>query len=591
MNPVTWFALQAGSGSFWQNFFLTNRLASGAVIILIYFLVISIFGYLLSFHIYRIYTDRRTVFSKAAVPLIRFFEKIIGENGDRQMGFREYFASLLLFNAAAGIVGFATLMIEAHFFGGEPISVSLAFNVIISFLTNTNLQHYSNPTLFSYFSQTFVIMGLMFLASGTGFAASMAFVRGIRNDTGKIGNFYHDFLTSLFELILPLTLIVTIILILMGVPEMARSFITVLPVFSSAPLHVPMGPIASWEAIKNLGSNGGGFYGANAAFPFANPAWFTNLTEVVSFTIIPLGSVMSLGRVFNNRRFGYTLYGVIMIIFVVSVFLTFFGEFTGVPAQTNLGLLFTGNMLGKEQGIGISQSSFFSIGAVITSTGAANSSLISMTPAGILGVLFGLLLNDPLGGVGTGVLNIMSYVIFTIFISSLMVGRLPEIMSIKIGSREIKYSSLSIITHPLLIMIPLGLTVITPVLMSTFVNAPSNQLTQLLYEFASAASNNGSEMGGFTTNQFYFNVVDGVIMLLSRFLLIGFQLFIAQSFAFKSPKEQNVRNIDPGSPIFGLLLLAVMILVGLLSFFPVLALGPFLSWAHDFSLVIGGIHP
>lgn len=589
MIPLSYYAGQTTSTSFWQNFFLTNRVVSGSVIILLYLFLISIFGYIISGHIYKIYTDRRTVFSPVARPIIRFLEKILGESNEKEMNFREYLSSLLIFSLAAGIVGFLTLILESHFFGGKPISISLAFNTVVSFLTNTNMQHYSDPTLFSYFSQTFVILGLMFLSAATGFAASMAFVRGIRNDNGGIGNFYHDLLVSLFELILPLTLIVTVILVLLGIPETTSSYITIYPIFSSLPVHIPVGPIASWEAIKNLGTNGGGFYGANAAFPFSNPDWMTNLVEVVSFTLIPLGSIMSLGRVFNNRRFGFTLYAVIMTLFAFSAFFTFFGEFAGVPAQSGLGLIFTGNMLGKEQAFGISQSSLFSVGAVMTSTGAANTSLIQMTPAGILGVLFGLLLNDPLGGVGTGVLNIMSYVIFTVFISSLMIGRLPEIMSIKIGAREIKYSSLSIITHPILIMIPLGLTVISPVLMATFINSPPSQITQLLYEFASAASNNGSEMGGFMTNQLFFNAVDAVIMILSRFLLIGFQLYIGQSFAYKSPKEQNTRNIDPGSPVFGLLLLFVLILVGLLSFFPVLALGPFLLWAHDFSLSLIGV--
>ncbi len=581
-------ALQVTKPNFWQQFFLNNRLVSGSFIIIIYLAVISLFAYLLSYHIYRIYTDQDTFLTRYSQPVVRFIERSIGEGSRKQMNFREYFATLLIFNLAAAVVGITTIMLTAHFSSGQPVSLSLAVNTVISFLTNTNLQHYSDPTTFTRFTELFVIMGLMFLSAGTGFAASIAFIRGIRTDQGTLGNFYHDLLVSLFELLVPLTILVASILVLLGVPEATYSYITVHPVFSGQDLHIPIGPIATWEAIKNLGTNGGGFYGANAAFPYENPNWLTNITEVVSFTIIPLGSLMSLGKVLGNRKFGLTLYSVIMVIFAFGAFFTFFAEWSGVPTQTGLGLLFTGNMLGKETALGVSQSSIFSTGTVMTSTGAVNSALINMTPAGILGLLFALLMNDPLGGVGTGVLNIMSYVIFSVFISSLMIGRLPELMSIKIGSREIKYSSLAIITHPLMIMIPLGLTVISPVLMSTFLNAPTEQFTQLLYEFGTAASNNGSELGGFLTNQPFFNYIDSLIMGFSRYLLIGFQLFIAQSLARKSPKEQETRSIDVGSLPFGLILLVVMVLVGLLSFFPAFALGPFLTWARDFNLAIGG---
>ena len=206
-----------------------------------------------------------------------------------------------------------------------------------------------------------------------------------------------------------------------------------------------------------------------------------------------------------------------------------------------------------------------------------------------MGPLLDLLLNDPLGGVGTGVLNIFMYVIFTVFITSLMVGKLPEIMSLKIGSREIRYSTLSLVTHPLLVIIPFGITLLIPNMLSTFVNTRPDQITQLLYEFGTAAANNGSEIGGFLTNQAYFNYLDGVIMLLGRYLLMGFQLLIAQSFSYKKPKVQVMRTVDPGSFMFGFSLFFVMILLGLLSFFPILALGPLLAFAKAFNLFIAGV--
>ncbi|WP_297216188.1 potassium-transporting ATPase subunit KdpA [Thermoplasma sp.] len=575
---------------FWAKFFVAERAVSGVIIILIYLLIASLLAYILSFHIARIYSDQKNVFSKITGGTIGFFERIIGESPEHSMDFKEYFLNLLLFNFFAGLISFLVIMFQHYLpfsYDSLGMSPSLDFNTVVSFLTNTNLQHYSNPMRLSYFSQTFVITGLMFLSAGTGFAASMAFVRGIRTDTGKIGNFYHDFLVSIFDLILPLTIIVTVILILAGVPETMQRYITVNAFITNKVYNIPLGPVATLEAIKNIGTNGGGFYGANAAFPFENPDWFTNLVEFVSFVIIPLASLLSLGIVFGDRKFGQMLYWVIMFFFIFQGLFSFFGEFVGVPFL-HIGY-YTGNMVGKETAIGISQSTIFAVGATITSTGASNAALVSYTPAGIIGVLIGLLLNDPLGGVGTGVLNIFMYIIFTVFIASLMVGKLPELMSLRIGSKEIKYSTLSLITHPLLVVIPLGITLMIPHLMSTFVNPYSSRITELLYEFATSASNNGSEMGGFDTNQPFFNYIDGVLMLLGRYLLIAFQLAIAQSFSVKKAKAQYYRSINTSNWIFGILLIAAMVLIGLLSYFPIIVLGPLLSWAHDFNLMLGAM--
>ncbi|MCL4359179.1 MAG: potassium-transporting ATPase subunit KdpA [Candidatus Thermoplasmatota archaeon] len=574
-------ALSGYGNSFWQ----VNRVASGVVIILIYLAIVIIFGVIISGFISKIYRDQDNWLTPISGRIVNFFEKIIGEGSERQMKFREYFLTLLFFNAAAGVISFIFIFYQRDFpfaFANNHMTASLTFNTVSSFITNTNLQHYSNPFDLSYLSQTFVITGLMFLSAGTGFAASMAFIRGILQDKGTIGNFYHDFLVSIFYLILPLTLLVTVILIVSGIPETTLSYISVQPVFSSVTYKVPLGSVATLEAIKNIGTNGGGFYGANAAFPFENPNWFTNITEFTSFLLIPLGSIIALGKVFSDRRFMVMLVSVLMVFFVFTAFLTFYGEITGIPSLSTLGVIYNGNMVGKETSIGIAGSSIFSIGATITSTGAANAMLAAYSPAGLLGNLVNLLINDPVGGIGTGVLNIFTSVIFTVFIASLMVGKLPELMSIKIGSKEIKYSTLSLITHPLLIIIPLGITLMIPSIMASFPNPKPDAITELLYEFATSASNNGSEVGGFLTNQLYFNVLDGIIMILGRYVIMGFQLKIADLFSNKKPKVEMGKSIDTGSFYFGLMLLGVMILVGLLSFFPILALGPILSWAKAF---------
>lgn len=572
-------------------FFLQNRLVSGAIIIIIYILIMLIFAYLISGYISSIYLDRKNSADRILRPILLFAEKLFGEDSSKKMKLKEYFLTLILFNASAGIIAFLFLYFQNKipFFGSYyQYSPSLVFNTVTSFLTNTDLQNYSNPLHLSYFSTTFVLTGLMFLSAGTGFAASKAFIHGIKNDDGYLGNFYHDFLVAIIYLIFPLTLIVTIILLPLGVPQTMQSYVIVHPILSNSIFRVPLGPVATWEAIKNIGTNGGGFYGANAASPFENPNWISNLVEFVSFTIIPLGSLMSLRYIFNDKRFVNMLIGVLLGIFLFTTFMTFFGEYVGIPQLSMMGIIYNGNMIGKETAIGLSQSSIFSTGAVFTSTGAAATQLLTFTPAGILGVLGNLILNDPLGGVGTGVLNIFMYVIFAIFITALMVGKLPELMSLKIGSKEIKYSTLSLVTHPLLILIPFGVTIFfLPHILAPFTNPRSDIITEIFYEFASAASNNGSAMGGFTVNQPYLNYVEGVIMLLGRYLLMFFQLAVAQSFAYKIPKVQLGRSIDTGSFTFGLMLFSTMILLGVLSFFPILAVGPFEAWGRAFGLFIG----
>ena len=581
-------------GNFWANFFVTNRYVSGSFIIIIYILLATVLAYLLSGYIAKIYKGEPTSMDRISGPVIRAFERFLGEDAKKQMEFREYFTSILVFSLFLGAIGFAVIYFQHDLpfsFSNNHMTPSLIFNTVSSFLTNTNLQHYSNPFDLSYFSTTFVITGFMFISAGIGFAASMAFIRGILSENGKIGNFYHDFLVSEFYLLFPLSVVLTFILVLSGIPQTMTPYLTITPVLSHTAFRLPLGPVATLESIKTIGTNGGGFYGANAGFPLGNPDWFTNMVELEALLLIPLASILSLGKVFDNKRFATMLYGVIMIIFVFTSFLSFFGEMSGIPSITALGMSFTGNMLGKETALGISQSTLFSVGSTITSTGAVNSALINYTPVGIMGPLLDLLMNDPLGGVGTGVLNIFMYVIFTVFITSLMVGKLPEIMSLKIGSREIRYSTLSLVTHPLLVIIPFGITLLLPQFMTSFVNTGPDKITQLLYEFATAASNNGSEVGGFVTNQPFFNYVDGIVMLLGRYLLMGFQLLIAQSFSYKKPKVQVARTVDPGSFLFGFTLFFVMILLGLLSFFPILALGPLLAFAKAFNLFILGVIP
>ncbi len=578
----------SGSGSFWAPFFLNNREVSGLAIIVIYLAIMTIFAFILYPYISKIYRDERTFMTPVTDRVYKYVSKVLGPIAGKDMKFKEYFVSLLSFSFFAGIVSFVLLYYQTFLpliGGGQQFSPSLAVNTVVSFLTNTDIQHYSSPLQLSYFSQTFIFIGLLYIAPISGFAASMAFVRGILTDKGHLGNFFRDFTRGLVELFIPLTLLLTLILVLAGVPETVTHYLNARLPFSTNLMQIPLGPVASWDAIEQLGTNGGGFYSANLAFPLANPGWFTNLVLFTSETIIPFASLLAMGKVFENKKFGNLLFGVVMIIFVFVVLLTYFSEYSGIPSMQNIAGIFTGNMSGKETRFGISQSILLNVASTMTSTGAVNSALIDYTPTGMLGVLTGLLLNDPLGGIGTSVMNIFMFVIFTAFLVSLMVGKLPEIMGIKLGSKEIRYSTLTIITHPLIILVPFGVAILIPSIMSLFINSHAQNITTLLYEFGSAASNNGSEIGGFNFTAF-FNYVDAATMLLGRFLIIGLELLIAQAFSVKKARGESSNAIQIGSVNFGMMMLFVIIFMGILSFFPILVLGPFFSFAKDFSLVM-----
>ncbi len=574
-----------------MNFFVSNRAVSGSLIIVIYIALASLFAYIISGYIAKLYLGEETRFSRFSDPVKHFFENMLGDLTKIRMSFKQYFGYLLIFNAIAGLIAFLLITFQTslpHIGIIDAMSPSLAGSTVIAFLTNTNLQHYSNPLNLSFLTQSTVIIGLMYLSAGTGFAASMAFIRGIKNDDGKLGNFFHDFFVAIFDLLLPLSILLTILLVVCGLPETTSRYLTVYPLFSGHAVNIPIGPVASLESIKNIGTNGGGFYGVNAGFPFENPYWYTNLMEFISFLLIPMGSILSLGKVFESKQIGHILFFSVVTIFAFLSFFVFFAELAGVPGISSY-LLFSGNMTGKETALGIAQSSVFSVATTATSSGATNSLLVAYTPAGLLGIMTNLLMNDPIGGVGSGLLNLFTYLIFTIFIVSLMVGKLPELLSLRISSKEIKYSTFSLLTHPMLILIPLGITLLIGP-MSTFLNPRPDNITNLLYEFATAAANNGSEPGGFLVNQPYFNILDGGIMLLGRYLVMGFQLLIAQSFAFKKAKVVYGRTVGPDTFLFGIMLIAVMVLLSLLSFFPILVLGPISSWAKDFSLTVVALH-
>ncbi len=585
---MTDFSGGIGSHSFWSQFFLVHQGISGLIVIFIYISIISLIAFAFSDYVVPLYKDEDTPLRPYTSYIIGFFEKLIGPLSLKRMKFKEYFLNLLFFNFVAALAAFLFIYLlnSPGALSGRPLTVPEMVNTVVSFTTNTDMQHFPVAGHFPQFAIFFSILGLMVVAPVTGFAASMAFIRGIRTNEENIGNFYHDFLVALFDLFIPLTVLFTILFAIEGLPETLLSSVATNHFQASTARILPLGPVASFVSFSAVGTNGAAFYPSNSAFPLQNPSWFSNLTEIVAFTLVPLASIFSLGRVLGNKNFSRMLYGTVIFIYLFASVFTFYFELHGIPLYRNLGIHYTGNMIGKENAIGIAQSSVFNVGATISSAGLTNSALIGYTPGGIIGIMVGLMINDPLGGFGTSVINIFTFVIFTAFLASLMVGKLPELMGFKLGAKEIKYSTLSLITHPLVVLVPLGLVAVAFGALSIQGNPSPQTITELFYEFTSAASNNGSSIGGLPFGRPFFEYLESIIMILGRYLLLGFQLYIAQLFANRRPRSESPNTVKVGSPYFGLLLLAVIMAIGLLSYFPVLALGPFLSFARDLGLLL-----
>ena len=518
------------------------------------------------------------------------------------MHWKKYALTLLLVNACLVFIGYLVLRIQSiglfnpNGIGG--MEESLSFNTIISFMTNTNLQHYSGESGLSYLSQMLVIIMMMFTSAATGYAACVAMVRGI---LGKpMGNFYVDFIRITTRFLLPFSLVIGLFLVSQGVPQNLDPNITVNTIEGKLQ-DIASGPIAALESIKHLGTNGGGFLGANSSTPLENPTILSNIAELFSMMLLPASCVFTFGHMaydkYHERKLnkfesvsiktnkplkkvwlgkeGRTIFIAMSILFVIGSSLCFYSESQGNSAVESAGIVQTiGNMEGKEVRFGIAQSSLFTTVTTSFTTGTVNNMHDTLTPLGGLVPLLHMMLNVVFGGAGVGLMNILIYAILAVFICGLMIGRTPEYLGKKIEGKEMKLAALCIIIHPLLILAFSALAVSLQSGLDGITNPGYHGLTQVLYEFSSSAANNGSGFEGLADNTLFWNITCGLVMFLGRYISIIIQLGIAGSLMKKVDVNETVGTLKTNTIGFAIILVVVIYIFAALTFLPALALGP-----------------
>lgn len=507
-----------------------------------------------------------------------------------------YARSLLAFSAVTLLVTYAMQRLQ-HLLPLNPqrlgpVEPASAFNTAASFTTNTNWQGYAGETTMSYLTQMAGLAWHNFISAAAGIAIAVALARGItrRGDgtrSGTIGNFWLDMTRATVYVLLPVSVAVALVLVSQGVIQNFEPYrqVATLP---GGRQTLAMGPVASQEAIKQLGTNGGGFFNANAAHPFENPTPFTNFLSLLLIFAIPAALTHTFGRMAGDARQGWVLFGAMSILFVVGVTTAYWAEARGNPVLDALGLEHgLGNMEGKEVRFGVAGSALYATVTTDASCGSVNAMHDSLTPLGGMVTLFDIQLGEvAFGGVGAGLYGMLVMAILSVFIAGLMVGRTPEYLGKKIETREIKLAMLYVLIFPLLILVLAGWSAVTPYGLSSLGNAGPHGLSEILYAFTSAVGNNGSAFAGLNANTDWYNVTLGLAMLAGRFLMIVPVLAIAGTLAGKKVVPSGPGTLPTTGPLFAGLLVAVIVIVGALTFFPVLSLG---ALVEDFVMRAGKV--
>lgn len=530
-------------------------------------------------YIAKVFAGDKTIFDPVFNPIERLFYKLTGIDPIVEMSWKQHMVAMLTINMIWFLVGMLVLMTQ----GSLPLNpdqnpsmtADLAFNTVISFVVNCNLQHYSGETGVSYLGQ-YWLMFLQFVSAGTGMAAVVTLFRAFRDKTATdLGNFYEYFIKSCTRILLPLSFIVAIILAFQGTPMTFEGKDTIVSLQGDT-VEVSRGPAAAFVAIKHIGTNGGGFFGTNSAHPFENPTYLSNMIEMAAQMIVPFAMIFAFGYFIKRRKLSWMMFAVMTVGFLMLTIPNIKMEMDGNPALTNMGIdQSLGAMEGKEIRIGAATSGFWSIVTTVISTGSVNSMHDSSMPLSGMNELLAMMINSFYGGAGVGILNFFIFIILAVFISGLMVGRTPEFLGKKIEAREMKIAMIIALIHPFLILISAGLATAFPGQGASTLNNPGfHGFSEILYEYTSSSANNGSGFEGLGDNTPWWNISTGIVLILSRFLPIIGPVAIAGLLAKKKFIPEGEGTLQTDTATFGILVFTVIIIVAALSFFPALALGP-----------------
>ncbi|MCL5291879.1 MAG: potassium-transporting ATPase subunit KdpA [Actinobacteria bacterium] len=562
--------------------------AIGLFQILLFIAILIIITPFLGSYIAKVFQRERTFLDPVMRPVERLIYRLASVDEQREMGWREYTVSAIAIGVLGAVILYVVLRIQGILplnpQGRGSLSPDLAFNTAISFVTHTNWQAYAGENL-AYLTQMMGLTAQNFIAAGTAMGVAAALIRGFARKTAEtVGNFWVDMTRSILWVLLPLALVFAIFLVSQGVIQNLSPYVTV-KTLEGTSQSIAMGPVASQEAIKILGTNGGGFFNANAAHPFENPTPLTNFLQAIAMLAIPAALTYAFGKMVGNARQGWALFAAMMILLTVGVITVFAAEQGGNPLLTRVGVDQAatsrqggGNMEGKEVRFGPFGSALYANATTAAAVGSVNSSHDSFTPIGGSVLMFNMMLSEVVfGGVGAGLFTMLIFAVVAVFIAGLMVGRTPEYIGKKIEAKEMKMAMLVVLIFPATILILTALAVMTGAGKAGIFNPGPHGFSEILYGVTSAAANNGSAFGGLKANSQFYNVLLGISMMIGRFAIIVPVLAIAGSLASKKAVPESAGTFPTTRPLFVGLLIGVVIIVGALTFFPALALGPFVE--------------
>ncbi|AID32424.1 K+-transporting ATPase ATPase A chain [Mesorhizobium sp. USDA 4775] len=554
---------------------------NGWIQILVFCGIIVLLTKPLGFYMHRVFNGDRTLLAPIFGPLERGLYRICGTSEREEQHWTAYAVALLLFNLAGFLVLYGLQRLQGSLpynpAGMGAVDPALAFNTAASFVTNTNWQNYGGESTMSYLLQMAGLTVQNFVSAATGIAIAIALIRGFARASGKsIGNFWVDMTRCTLYVLLPLCIVLTLVYVWLGIPQTLGPYVDA-TTLEGAKQTIALGPVASQVAIKMLGTNGGGFFNANAAHPFENPDAISNLIQMV--TIFALGAALTnvFGRMVGNQRQGWAILASMGVLFIAGVAVCYWAEAVGNPLVHALGID-GGNMEGKETRFGIALSALFAVITTAASCGAVNAMHDSFTALGGMIPLINMQLGEVIvGGVGAGFYGILMFIVVAVFVAGLMVGRTPEYLGKKIEAKEVKMAMLAILCLPLAMLIFTAIAVVLPSAVASMANGGPHGFSEVLYAYTSAAANNGSAFGGLSGNTPWYNITIGIGMLMGRFLVIIPALAIAGSLAAKKTVPASAGTFPTDGPLFVGLLIGVIVIVGGLTFFPALAVGPIIE--------------